>query len=287
MSDETKPESLAAALALLQTRLPDIRKTQTAKVKTKTGDTYTYTYAGLATVAKDLMLLLGAVGLSFTARPTLQGGRFVLAYSLLHTGGDSMHGEYPLPSPLESTPQAIGSAITYARRYVLCSITGAVADVDDDGQAARSDQADRHHRRQPEDEPPASEWDPIEQETLLTGWLATIADVKDVAALNTASTQIYAERKAGKLSPTTYSKINRAGAARRAELDSPAMSGPTRARLFVLLGERGITDRQERRDWAAKTLRREVESMSSLTEVEAVKLIAHLEAKQQQQEVSA
>src|SRR5690606_31859835 len=80
--------------------------------------------------------LLGKHGLSFSARPTLdEAGRFVLAYSLRHESGDSEDGAYPLPTT--GTPQQVGSAITYARRYALCAVTGVAADEDDDGNSTR------------------------------------------------------------------------------------------------------------------------------------------------------
>jgi hypothetical protein len=124
------PETLAAALAILQTKLPRIRKEATGQFGK---------YADLADVSRELLPILGALGLSFTARPTLMhredGTRdFVLAYRLLHVSGEKDEGEYPLPAG--GTPQQLGSAETYARRYSLCAITGAVADEDDDGRAA-------------------------------------------------------------------------------------------------------------------------------------------------------
>lgn len=41
-----------------------------------------------------------------------------------------------IPIGTNKTPQAFGSAITYARRYALCSFLGIVADEDDDGNAS-------------------------------------------------------------------------------------------------------------------------------------------------------
>lgn len=134
MTTPAVPPTLAAALAAVQAQLPDIRKTETAKVATKTGGSYEYSYADLADVSRAVLPLLGQHGLSFLAKPTLtEAGRFVLAYKLLHVSGDHEAGEYPLPS---GTAQEIGSAITYARRYVLCAITGATPDRDDDGSDA-------------------------------------------------------------------------------------------------------------------------------------------------------
>lgn len=132
-----KTESLAQAVAMLQTRLPEIKKSQTADVKTKTGPDYSYNYADLAQVTRELMPILGELGLSFMAKPTLGGdGKFVLAYKLLHVSGESEEGEYPLSH--SGTPQAMGSAITYARRYCLCAITGIAPEDDDDGAAAQA-----------------------------------------------------------------------------------------------------------------------------------------------------
>ena len=130
MSD--KPETLAAALAAFQSELPHLGKANTANA-----GTYMYKYADLADVSTLVLPLLGKHGLSFSAKPTLtDDGRFVLEYTLRHAAGDSDTGRYPLPS--SGSPQQIGSAITYARRYALSSVTGIAPDEDDDGAAAKT-----------------------------------------------------------------------------------------------------------------------------------------------------
>lgn len=137
--------SIAAALAELQTQLPPITKDLTAKVKSeRTGTQYSYSYADLAMISREVLPILGKLGLSFTARPTLRGERFVLAYELHHVSGESLAGEYPLPD--RGTPQEIGGAITYARRYCLCAVTG-VAPEDDDNDAALAEKAARRDAR--------------------------------------------------------------------------------------------------------------------------------------------
>ena len=127
MSDD-KP-GLAAALAELQKELPHIGKDQTAD----TGS-YSYEYADLTTISERLMPLLGKHGLAFMTKPTLKDGQFVLEYALLHKSGERESGDYPLPN---GTPQQIGSAVSYGRRYCLCAVTGvAPGGSDDDGAAA-------------------------------------------------------------------------------------------------------------------------------------------------------
>lgn len=129
------PGSLAEALAQFQMRVPRIGKGKTARVTSDKGN-YSYDFADLADITKVVMPLLGELGLSFTSKPTVnEAGKFVLVYALRHVSGDSDEGVYPLPQ--SGTPQQVGSAITYARRYTLCAVTGiAPDDADDDGAAA-------------------------------------------------------------------------------------------------------------------------------------------------------
>lgn len=161
MSTETKPASLAEALASLQTKLPRIEKANTADVVTQKGK-YSYTYADLAQISRQLMPILGDLGLSFIAKPTVTAdGRFVLAYKLLHTSKETEEGEYPLPTG--GTPQSMGSAITYARRYCLCAVTGVAPEDDDDGAAAEAEARRPLAQPEPQWERPlperATDWD--------------------------------------------------------------------------------------------------------------------------------
>ena len=123
------PASLAEALAVFQADPPKIRKDAEANA-----GTYKYKYADLADVSGEILPRLGRLGLSFTALPTMREGEFVLAYTLQHVAGDKAEGVYPLP--VKGSPQQIGSAITYARRYCLCAVTGVAPDSDDDDAAA-------------------------------------------------------------------------------------------------------------------------------------------------------
>lgn len=125
---------LAEALAAFQSNLPTVPKKSEAKIKSDKGS-YSYTYASLPEVAAFAYPLLTEYGLSFSCQPrrTPQGS-YELRGELLHVSGESRRGSLPLNG---RTPQEIGSAITYARRYLLGCLTGIVTDEDDDAGTAQ------------------------------------------------------------------------------------------------------------------------------------------------------
>lgn len=137
------PSELAAALAKVQAELPAVAKGETARIEGRDGrQGYAYTYADLADVSAAILPLLGKHGLAFSTWPTLEDGRFVLSYTLMHESGEERTGIYPLLS--QGRQQDIGGAITYARRYCLCAVTGvAPGGEDTDGAGAAEVTMDR------------------------------------------------------------------------------------------------------------------------------------------------
>lgn len=130
-------EAFNKALTHFQAEIPHVGKDQTAEVPMKAGGSYSYSYADLTLITDKALPLLAKHGLSFTAFPTMGEYGFVLKYSLRHVDGHVEDGFYPLPDASKTSPQEIGSAITYARRYSLCAVTGiAPGGEDDDGQTA-------------------------------------------------------------------------------------------------------------------------------------------------------
>lgn len=71
--------------------------------------------------------------LQFTDREDAAG--FDVVTQLLHESGQCITGHVRMPME-KSTPQGMGSAYTYGRRYGLAALLGIVADEDDDGNAA-------------------------------------------------------------------------------------------------------------------------------------------------------
>lgn len=141
-------DQLAAALAEAQAEFPRIKKEKTAKVRTRSGDQYTYQYADIADVIDAIRSVLAKHGLSYTQQtgwdelphPTnaeLRRMVFGLHTYVLHKSGQWLRGFLPLPEL--ASPQELGSALTYMRRYGLTAALGVAAEEDDDGQGAEGE----------------------------------------------------------------------------------------------------------------------------------------------------
>jgi hypothetical protein len=137
-----EPTSINEALFQLQADLPALvkdKKGQVGNQKTK--------YADLVQVNAVVLTRLNALGVIYVCIPDLVDGGFGLNYQLTHVAsGTGIGGRYPLK--LAENPMQMGSAITYARRYILLSITGVAADDEDDDGGAASGQ--RYAQRAPQ-----------------------------------------------------------------------------------------------------------------------------------------
>lgn len=103
--------------------------------KDRTNPQFRQGYATLASVWDACRAALTANGLSVVqATDVTSDGHVVLRTILGHATGGTITAAYPV-RPTQDTPQAYGSALTYARRYCLAAMVGVAPD-DDDGEAA-------------------------------------------------------------------------------------------------------------------------------------------------------
>jgi hypothetical protein len=91
-----------------------------------------YTYADLGDVLAEARPKLKECGLALVQVPTTTFG---VSTTLFHKSGQWLRFAPLRIAPAGGTPQHVGSAITYARRYSILSILG-LATEDDDGRAA-------------------------------------------------------------------------------------------------------------------------------------------------------
>lgn len=121
-------KEIAAALAKAQGQFDHAKK----DVK---NEFFKSKYADLASVIDAAKKPLSDNGLAVVQIvDTDHDGLVILETTLMHTSGEWISGKYPI-RPTKQDPQAVGSAITYARRYAFSAMTGIAAD-DDDGNAA-------------------------------------------------------------------------------------------------------------------------------------------------------
>lgn len=141
MERSAEIEKLAGALAKAQLAFNKVARDKTARVRTKTGGEYSYDFADLESVLDGVRQGLSENELSVTFdcetrfEPTL---RVVVIATLWHASGQWLQSS-PLTIPCSldmATPQAIGSACTYGRRYQIQALLGISTDRDEDGTLA-------------------------------------------------------------------------------------------------------------------------------------------------------
>jgi hypothetical protein len=119
---------LVTALAKAQGEiLPAIKDSLNPHFKSK--------YADLGSVWEACRNQLSKNGLAVIQTTTTVGDRLTVVTTLAHSSGQWMKSELPVMSAT-NTPQALGSALTYMRRYSLAAIVGVAPGDDDDANAA-------------------------------------------------------------------------------------------------------------------------------------------------------
>lgn len=91
-------------------------------------------YADLASVWEACRLALSLNGLSIAQTLAFRDGMVEITTLLAHNSGQWFEGTLAL-LPRDQTPQSVGSAVTYGRRYSVMSMVG-IAPEDDDGNSA-------------------------------------------------------------------------------------------------------------------------------------------------------
>lgn len=94
-------------------------------------------YVPLENVVDSITKASSKHGLSFTQFPSSdENGNVTVGTMVMHESGEWIEYDPICMKPVKNDPQAIGSAITYAKRYALSAIFGITSDKDDDGNDA-------------------------------------------------------------------------------------------------------------------------------------------------------
>jgi ERF superfamily protein len=146
----SEKNQLALALLAVQAEAPKLQRDAI-------NPHFKSSYVSLESLMGQVLPLLNAHGIVLVQSPTSLDGQPALTTELTHAESGASYTD-TMPLPLDKpTSQALGSAITYARRYSLMALLGLVADADDDGNAASKPSTRAPaRRRKPKDEPQLS-----------------------------------------------------------------------------------------------------------------------------------
>lgn len=129
MSIETSQTigAIAGALAKAQAEVE-------GAAKDRVNPHFKSSYATLASVWEACRAALSKNGIAVVQSPVADGSAVTVTTMLAHASGEWMRSALSAAAR-DATPQSIGSAVTYLRRYGLASMVG-VAPEDDDGEQA-------------------------------------------------------------------------------------------------------------------------------------------------------
>lgn len=127
MSSEIK--DMAGAMAAAQAEI-------TTASKDRLNPHFKQSYATLASVWEACRVALTKNGISVVQSPTANGAQLTLTTVLMHKSGQWFRDTLSLTAR-DASPQSVGSAITYARRYALAAMVSVAPDDDDDGNSAQ------------------------------------------------------------------------------------------------------------------------------------------------------
>ncbi|UVI31187.1 ERF family protein [Paenibacillus spongiae] len=97
-------------------------------------------YASLDNIIEEIRPVLSKHGITVMQIPSGDGETVSMKTMLLHESGEWMESEPLVMRPVKNDPQGVGSCITYARRYSLCSMLSLSTGEDDDGNHASQPQ---------------------------------------------------------------------------------------------------------------------------------------------------
>ena len=179
MNHSEQINELAASLAKAQGQIDGAKKDSANPFfKSK--------YADLASVWEACRVQLSSNGLSVTQCPEESENGIAIETMLLHSSGQWIKSRYTMPvSKLDA--QAVGSAITYARRYALSAIIG-IAPEDEDGNSAAKARPEEKVKNKTD---PLPEYPNDRFKENMQGWISAINSKKQTAdqIINTVSTR--------------------------------------------------------------------------------------------------
>lgn len=168
--------------------LAEFRKEVKQPLKDANNPFFKSKYVPLENVVEAIDDVAPNHGLSFTQWPVSDGnGNVGVSTMLLHSSGQYIEYDPVYMKPDKQTPQAIGSAITYSKRYSLSAVFGITSDEDDDGNQATGN--GNNNQRKQHNQLPVQDKGKVELVKQNANDLADIINAQDGADQSNPMTQ--------------------------------------------------------------------------------------------------
>ena len=167
---------ISAALAKAQGQIENA-------IKDSSNPFFKSKYADLTSVWAACRKQLSENGVSVIQSPEESSHGISVVTMLCHSSGQWIRSKYSMPCDSSKlTPQVIGSAITYARRYALSAMVGIAPHDDDDGNEASKKPTNNVEKLKPFLTPDnKSEWERAVNSFKKNGNLKTVLDQRQVS----------------------------------------------------------------------------------------------------------
>ena len=143
MESSSSIKELVGALAKAQLAFLPIKQTEKVDYPGKEGRPgRKYNYAPLSNVLDACRKALSANDLAIMQPIKMLETHLVVETLLAHSSGEWIKSEIIIDS-IGKDPQAIGSALTYARRYALSALLGVASEEDDDAKGATEEEEEK------------------------------------------------------------------------------------------------------------------------------------------------
>ena len=179
--------SIAKALIAFQANVKQPKKSAT-------NPHFRNSYVPLDNVVDSIHEAAPQHGLAYVQETLVEDDRAGVLTMIVHESGEWMEFDpFLLPIGQKATPQAVGSAITYARRYSLSTAFGLASETDDDANSAND-----NAQQNPSKQPPRKQAPP--QEPKATQNQLDVLKAKAVAIANAANVEVKLVEESFKLS---------------------------------------------------------------------------------------
>lgn len=135
-------DEIVPVLAKVQSSMQGLERNREVEVLSRKGSRYRFAYTTLDAIMERASPLLAENGLVVTwdARYEDQFGYVEVTCYVLHKSGQWCRSTARIPLLEDKSAQAIGSALTYARRYTVSMLLSVTSEEDDDGNIASQSQ---------------------------------------------------------------------------------------------------------------------------------------------------